>query len=349
MNKIKLLLIGVASMGVSSFAYAADETAQTPPCPQQPENQDCPVMYGKQGPESDMLPPPPPTQGSSMMDRNMPGMDNQAFGTGRNGGCQMMRPDFSKLHQGPHFEMPKELKDRLDALQSDREALGDLWVKAVLARGDKPIAAVREEFAKANAAFISKIEKSDKSIKEDMDALRSGFDEHKGAADNRPLKYGEEGEMASSGMQQSCGEAPFDSDRNLIGKIDSDLIAAINARKEPLTLEAFAKMRAAAISKNRQELDKQFGVRPLGMRYGMREGMPMLMPPMDPALAHMRDEMGNMRGGNMQARHELRAQLREAMKIQDQAKREAAIKQILKDMEKNTDAEKAASEAPASK
>jgi hypothetical protein len=352
MNKIKLLLLGVAAMGVSSLAYSADEVAQTPPCPQQPIDQKCPAMLGQQGPEGALpLPPPPPPEGMRGLGVGMSGEGTfQGMGQNACGPQGMGRPGQMMCAGSPapfdqHMDkLPKEIKDRIDALHADRDALKDLWVTAVISRGDTPIATVRDAFAKTNEELISKIDKSDKSIKDDIEALRNGFDQGKEGACAPKC---DAGEMAPAGMDMPFGNAPFGSDQELVAKIDADVVAAIKALKEPLTVEAFAKIRDEAISRNRQELDKTFGDHRANPHFGMQGGMPMMMPPMDPALARMRDEMGHMRGEGLHAKSEMRAQLREAMKIQDQAKREAAVKKILDDMAEGRDAEKAPS--PASK
>ena len=61
--------------------------------------------------------------------------------------------------------------------------------------------------------------------------------------------------------------------------------------------------------------------------------MGMMPPSMPPQLARMRDAMGQMRRAPFGDRQQIRSRLRDAMKIQDQAKREAALKKIMEEMD----------------
>jgi hypothetical protein len=232
--------------------------------------------------------------------------------------------------------LPKEMRDRIETLRSDREALHDLWVKAVLARGDKSVSSVREEFAKANAPILSKIEKEEASIHEDIAAIREGAAPAMECLPPSAPKF----EKAPDGAMRMG----FASDRELARRIDSEIVWAITALKEPLTVEKFEEIRDAAIARNIKDFDRRFGEMPMP-RPDMMGGMHM-MPPMDPHLAHMRDEMGHMRSENPLLRHDLRLQLREAMKIKDPVEREAAIKKVLDSMNDGPDEAPEPSEPP---
>jgi hypothetical protein len=222
--------------------------------------------------------------------------------------------------------LPKEIRDRMDALRTDRETLAELWQKAVLARGDKPVDTLRDDFAKANAELIAKIDKSGKSIQEDMRALREGYDKDgaKCPMMDDEVAYGFKDEGAGPHLMKV-----------FVNRLDEDIVAEIQALKEPLTVEKFAEIRARVIAQHSRNLDMAFGCQSFSDQpFGMHE----MMPPMDPALSRMRKEMRGMHGEKLEARKELRNQLREAMKIKDAAKREAAVKKILdKSADENAD------------
>ena len=313
-------------MGVASFAYAGDK-AQTPPCPQSSEPMSCAAPAA---PSDDQNPMPPPPEGNGP--GAMCGMGQGGYG---NPG-PMMHEGRGPAMRG-FDRLPKELRDRIDNCRSDREALRDLWVKAVLARGDKSVSSVREEFAKANASLISKIEKEETSIREDIAAIHEGAAPAMGCS---PLAS-RLGKAAHGGMPMG-----FASDRELVRRIDSEIVSSITALKEPLTVEKYEEIRNAAIAKNIKDFDRRFGDMPMH-RPDMMGGMHM-MPPMDPHLARMRDEMGAMRCENPMLRHDLRLQLREAMKIKDPVEREAAIKKVLDNMNDGPEEAPAPAEPPAS-
>ena len=302
-TKLGMLTLCVAAFGVPYTAVSADspsdETFLPPPPPPNSQPGGQPQCVPEMG------------QGGAMQ----PGMCPQ----GPNG--PMMGPEGRR--GGPGFEafLPDELKARIETLRKNREQLRDLWQKAVLSRGDKPVVQVREEFKKTNAALIADIKKSDEAIREDIRALQTGFE--KDHADDREERgKGPEGRMTP-------GAGPFGMDDTIKAKIDADIVEHIKALKEPLTTEVFAKIAREVIESHRNELEERFDKERAEHFGDMPNGMP--LPMMAPELARMRDAMGHMRGSSFEERRELRAQLREAMKIQDQTAREAAIKKILDD------------------
>ena len=327
MTKLQLLLLGVATMGVAPFAYSADVSTQTPPCPQPPKSTDS-AMCARMG--DNCMPPP---ECCPMMGR----MDTDEGRDGHYGRMDGGNGCMAPSHDRPSFRhdatMPKEVRDRIDALRADRKSLGELWEKAVLARGDKPVDELRDAFAKDNAALISKIDKSESAIRADIKALREGY-----AKDGKTCFTGPDGgEMGRYGP----ANMPFGGCKpdKTFEQVDADMVASIVALKQPLTLEEFRKIRDEAIAKNRKSLDQAFEKGGMyGMPMDMRDGGPRMHRPMSPELAHMRDEMGHMRG-DFGAKRELRTRLREAMKIQDQAQREAAVKAILEATPDATDME----------
>jgi hypothetical protein len=232
-----------------------------------------------------------------------------------------MRPDCGK--NGPKCDfVPDEVKARMETVRKNRDQLRDLWVKAVTTRGDKTIVQVKEEFLKTNAALIADTKKLDQSVRDDMKAIREGFDEK--ACDMPNEGMGQKMNGPNHCMMPGAG--PLSNDENGIkDTLDAEIVIQINALKAPLTAETFAKIRQDVMAKHREEFEKNFSNETMD-----RPNMPEMMPP---PLARMRDAMCQMRGAPLGDRQQLRTQIREAMKIQDQAKREAAIKKILDDME----------------
>jgi hypothetical protein len=277
-------------------------------------------------------PGPGPQCGQDMgqsWQQQQPGMCKDGPG-GQGPKGHMMGPDgrMGGGH-GPDIAIPDELKARMDTLRVSRDLLRDLWVKAVLARGDKPVSQVRDEFQKTNAALIDDIRKRGEAIREDMRALREGYagarggnrEERAGGTDAFPGK-GPEGMMSGH-------DPAFGFDGSIKAEIDADMVARLKALKEPLTAESFAKLQKEAFEAHRGEVEAAIDKARSARFEDGPEGMP---PMMAPGLARMRDAMGHMRGASMEERRELRAQLREAMKLQDPVKREAAIRKILDDI-----------------
>lgn len=290
-------------MGLASLAFSADDVGQTPPCMEPQEQIDCPMMPDMG--DLNRCTVPPMGQGYHM---------GAPYGRGQ-------------MH-GPM--MHKEIRDRMDALREDVKTLSDLWVAAVLARGDKSISTVREEFSKTNAELIARIEKAGKSIKEDVAAIREGFDKRV----NECLQSA--GKVSAPRFGMMAGKP----NPEVMSKIDADIVESIRALKNPLTVEEFEAIRDGAVEKYRAAIDAANGDRflpnmPFGM--GMHEGLHGRMQPMDPALSRMRDQMHNMRGERLNDRREMRGQLREAMKIKNQAEREEALKKILDKMTNSPD------------
>ncbi len=286
MNKLLWMTVITATAFGAAGAFAEPSAPDAAPVP----GMQCPAG----GPRMDGCGPmghgPMGPSGTDACGRNGPGPH----------GMQFMNP--------PRDSVPEALKARMESVRAECREIRELWAKAVATRGEKSIEDLRKDFARDNAAAIAKMKADAKSLADDLRACREGFE----PGNSPDMDDAMPGACAMPDVPPPFGKG------QLRGQIENEVVARINALKEPLTVETYSTIVREVMAAHRGDFVDAF-----------RDGPRHEMGPMAPDLARMREAMCKMRDASWMEKRQFRSELRNAMKIEDARQREEAVRKVL--------------------